>query len=65
MNLFWDKTNDKPLSLAFRLMANLASLTQHTSMGVQTNQMALISTLYDRIQFTFIQFVDTLNFLED
>ncbi|CDW79776.1 tho complex subunit 2-like [Stylonychia lemnae] len=63
-NLFWQRTNDKPLSLAFRLMANLAKMTQYIQNSVQTDQMMLISTLLDRMQFTFIQFVESLNYLE-
>ena len=65
MNLFWEKTNEKPLSLAFRLMSNLAKMTQHILHGLDTEEMITVSTLYDRTQFNFIQFVESLAYLED
>lgn len=46
--LFWSKTNEKPLSLAFRMMVNLARLTQHIQNNLETDQMMVISTLFDR-----------------
>eukprot|EP00347_Sterkiella_histriomuscorum_P008986 403342964 len=64
-NLFWNQTNDKPLSLAFRLKANLAKMTQYIMNNVKTDQLILISTLFDRMQFTFIQFVESLGYLEN
>ena len=64
VGLFSEKTNYKPLSLAVQLMANLAKMTEHVLYGIQTDQMNLVSKLYDRIHFIFIQFTETLSNLE-
>lgn len=60
--LFWGK--DEPLSLAVQLLAHLARMTQHVLLGVATEQMNLVSILYDRMHFTFLQFAETLSYLE-
>lgn len=68
VQLFWDKTNDSKdtsLSLAFRLTASLAAQTQYIVHKLDSEQLILVSTLFDRLQFIFIQFVETLTYLAD
>lgn len=47
------------------MMANLAKMTQHIAYKIPTDQIVLVSTLYDRMQFNFIQFVESLAYLEN
>lgn len=63
LKLFWERTNDKPLSLAVQLMANLAKVSFHILHRLETEQMQLVSILYDRLHFIFLQFTETLQHL--
>ncbi len=62
VQLFWETTNEKPVSMAFQILANLARLTQYVLHKTQTdakNPNALIK-LYDDTYSAFLQFVEIL-----
>lgn len=50
--------------MALSLMCNLASMTQHVLHSLETKKMNLVSILYDRIHFIFLQFTETLSYFE-
>jgi len=54
VTLFWEKTNNKPISLAVSLMGNLAKLANYVLYNVKTEQMNFLSKLYDKTQLVFI-----------
>ena len=65
MDLFWKRTNNSSISLAVSLMANLAKLSfnvLHKSKEEET-PMNVVTQLYDRIHFIFLQFTESLTHL--
>jgi len=65
MDLFWKRTNHSSISLAVSLMANLAKLSfnvLHKSKEEET-PMNVVTQLYDRIHFIFLQFTESLTHL--
>ena len=70
--LFWERTNTNSssadttqhMSMAMSLMANLAKLTQHIMHNVTAEKATVVSKLFDRTHFIFLQLTETLHTLE-
>lgn len=66
IKVFWPAdARPKDLSMAVQIMANLARLTQHVLLGIDSARMNFISKWFDKTQLVFIQFAETLSFLEE
>jgi len=65
MDLFWKRTNNSSLSLAVSLMGNLAKQTFSVLQKSKEEEMpmSILSQLYDRIHFIFLQFTESLTHL--
>ncbi len=65
MDLFWKRTNSSSLSLAMSLMGNLGKMTYNVLNKYKDDgtPMNIVSQLYDRIHFIFLQFTESLTHL--
>ena len=53
------------MTLVFRLMAHLASQTQHVINEYECESLTQIQNLHDKTQQVFTQFIDTITFLAE